>query len=207
MNFKFKAFILLLGLPILFSFTLQSTKSKKSIGIYKTYIDFFKEHDDHKLKKGAIYKNPLSEQLKIKTPDSTYTIEPGSIFGYFDGKDKYRYYYDGITSHGGYYKIKEVGQFIIYEKVINHKATRGSKLKGPVKHIYFSKEMNSPIKELNYANLTEEYKDNPEVLYVVSKIGPKCKNCYTKKTKKGYFINYEVSKYIKLKEDSLRTKF
>lgn len=187
----------------------QSDEKKITGGIFSSYENFMKNEYSIVTQKGngRLVKNNLTEAIKIKTKDSTYHYALGSIYGYFDGRDKYRFFKSTENSlYSGYFKIKEVGQFIVYEKVIYHKATKGSKLKGPVRHVFFSKEFNSAIKELNFNNLTEEFKNVPEILYFVNKVGAKCNSCLTKKTKKGYNITNQINKYNQQRADSIKLR-
>lgn len=178
-------------------------KNKKLVGaLYFTYNDFFRDEKSFSVYKGngSFSKNNLTEviKIKLKEKDSSLVYKPGDIFGYTDGKDKYRYYKSKTNPlFTGYYKVKEVGYVIIYEKQVLYKATKGSKLKGLVTHVFFSTEFNSPIRELTYENLSEEFKTNANVLYMIDKMESKCKSCITKKTRKGYNINIQITKYIK----------
>ena len=180
----------------------QDSGKKLVGGLYFTYNDFFKDIKSFSVYKGSgsFNKNNLTEviKLKVKDKDSSYTFKPGDVFGYTDGKDKYRFYRSAVNPlFTGYYKIREVGFVIIYEKQVLYKSTKGSKMKGLVTQVFFSKEFDSPIKELSYSNLSDEFRSNANMLYIIDKMESKCKNCLTKKTRKGYNLNIQITKYIK----------
>jgi hypothetical protein len=178
----------------------QKSNSKIIGGVYLTYADLLKGKITNPVYKGngKITKNNLTEVLKLKINDSTITYNMGDVFGYIDGKEKFRYAKSLENPlYNGYFKFKEVSQFIVYEKTVYHKSTKGSKLKGPIKHVFFSKEVNSAIKELNFNNLSDEFRNVPEVLYWVNKIGAKCNSCLTKKTRNGYNITNQINNYNK----------
>lgn len=208
---SFKIFSLYSTVFFFINFNIVAQTKKIQSGVFFNYIDFLKNECNVFVLKGEgkFVKNTLNERIKIKSKDSTFSYLPGQLFGFYDGKYKYRYWKSSENAlYSGYFKIKEVGQFIVYEKVIYHKSTKGSKLKGPVMHVFFSKEFNSAIKELNFNNLTEEFKNVPEILYFVNKIGAKCNSCLTKKTKNGYNITKQINKYNYQRADSMiKVKF
>lgn len=73
----------------------------------------------------------------------------GEIYGYFDGKDKYRYYYDDKNEAGllGYFKIESQKGIIIYSNWALHGGTT----------YYYSTELDTPLKTLNYKNLIRDF--------------------------------------------------
>ena len=85
--------------------------------------------------------NPTSvDILPIVNNGETKKYLPGEIYGYSDGENKFRFFFDDKNegSPYGYFKMEENKELIIYSQWNLHGGT----------FYFYSKDCNSPIKDL-----------------------------------------------------------
>ncbi len=101
------------------------------------------DNNNSKIKQG-------NNQLIILTsPAGKKTYKLAELIGYFDGKNKFKYFYDEKSedAYFGYFKIEETKGLIIYSQWYIHG--------GPI--FFYSKDFESPIKLLNKRNLEKDF--------------------------------------------------
>lgn len=128
------------------------TDSLKQNGIYQTSNNYVKGElllpFDNSAKKERHFKEPFfhSNQLWVVEKDSTYKFYCDDIWGFRrDGMDWRLYENEG-------YRILYNSNSIVYEQPLFTNGRISSSL-------YFSRELNLPIKSLTKANLLEVYHD------------------------------------------------
>jgi hypothetical protein len=127
--------------------------------------------------------------LKMITPDATYKFKPGSIYGYNECGNVFRFFPGGkeLNAQEDYYKVEEAGSMILYSSVF----VSGDE-------IFYSKDLTSPIHRLTLQNLKDDFKDNPEFLDEAKKL---------KKRPDGLFTRDEQGfEILKVYEASSRQK-
>ncbi len=189
--------------------TYAQTKAKPLIGaVYRTYKDFLKGNQSLLTYKGETFVPfTYNQTIKIKNKDTAVRIQPGAIFAYYDGKNNYRYFKSTENKlYVGYFKILEVGQMVVYEKLIYYPTTPNSKVKGQKLRAFYSVTINSDIRELNYTNLSNDFKDEPLFLAEITKIQNTCKECLAKKKKGGYQIVKNIEKAAKEHPEQINRK-
>jgi hypothetical protein len=121
----------------------------------------------------------LTFELIMTTPDSTFRIKPGSIYGYFECGNTYRYSFGtGISAQEGYYKIEEAKELVIYSCPLLY----GSET-------FYSQDLTSDIKRLTKKNLEADFKNYPEFLNAIKKTSKKFEGDFTVRNNGNYLIN------------------
>ena len=176
------------------------TKSKTDTcyaGVYLTYNDFFKKHLSHKINtksKGNNFDFVLaSKTIKIITRDTTVKFKPGSIFGFYDCRDLYRYSPDvELLSPEDYYKIEEMGSEESGKLIIYTSVFKGGK------EYFFSTGLNYPIHRLNMNHLEKDFKGLfPKFIEAVKKIMAENAGDIAAKDSIGHFlINKLYQQYV-----------
>jgi hypothetical protein len=173
-----KVILTTLALTIVLWTFCQNNNMTKSF-IYKTFDEFTQDKPSVTIdyEKGDIIKYSfpagLQTRLKTKTDDVVTIYKPGDIWGYKEKGELYR--------HFSNYKQKDLGwEFKCYFKVIyNNEAVVYS-----VAHIrdalimvestytvyYYSKDINSDIKNINDDNLNADFSDKPEIIKIIKKL-------------------------------------
>ncbi len=119
-------------------------------GIYTSGTDFMNQKlilsFNKSESRGTTFKNPLGHyhELWLKTKDSTYKFFNDDIWGYREKSNDYRLYKSDP------YKIDYTGHIIIYSVP----STPGN---GTGSTIFFSKDINGPVYDLNKKRVLEVY--------------------------------------------------
>lgn len=181
--------------------------------VYTSFKDFVKETPSITVmkKKGNYFNVSIATDIiNIKSDNKTLKYLPGSIYAYNDAKNIYRYYkVKGDPLFVGYFKIIEVSQLIIYEKLVyfnTHPGGRSEKGKGLVRKLFYSVNLESPILELNHKNLSLDFKDNAIALSEINVINNSCKTCLQKKTSDGFVVNTRLNDLAKRYPDKFKQK-
>jgi hypothetical protein len=141
-------------------------------GVYLSYEDFTKNKLSHKINKNAEgnkldFSVPadMTLRLKIVTNDSVLKFRPGTIYGYYDCGNTFRYSPgSALNAQEDYYKILEKKDLIIYSSAF----VSGSE-------IFYSRGLNSPIYRLTKKDLERDFKDHPEFLKAADKLSKETK--------------------------------
>lgn len=189
----------------------QTNLSEIKGALYATVKEFIANEPSFVVpkKSGNYFKvNIANDKVSLKKDNTTKEYAPGSIYGYFDGRNKYRYYKTDNPLHTGYFKIVELGQIIIYEKLVYYVSKPiafGSKgHRGLVREVFYSLTLDSPIKELNHNNLINDFKDNPVALAEINAVNNSCKSCLSKQKADGYFVNTTLNELAKKHPDKFK---
>ncbi len=137
-------------------------------GVFITQDDFINNRlsykintadKDHKL--SFTFPADFTLTLKITTPDTTFKFVPGSIYGYSECGNAYRFYPGGkeLNAQEDFYKIEEAGGLILYSSVF----VSGDE-------IFYSASPTSPIRRLILRNLKEDFRNYPDFIAKVEKM-------------------------------------
>jgi len=159
--------IILSFFSILFLTQLISAQKKDSCyaGVYLTKEDFLNNIISYKINTGAKgYKFGFAVpadwtfEIKIITPDTSMKFKAGSVYGYYECGQVFRYSPERheLYAPEDFYKIEEAGNLIIYT----------SEFVGGNEYFY-SLDLTSPIHRLKMKNLEEDFKNDPEFLRAV----------------------------------------
>lgn len=170
---------------ILYALSALSQRESCYAGVYLNQDDFLANRLSYKIDE-SIKGEKLHFQLpadikmtvKIVTPDSSVKFKPGSIYGYAECGDVYRYSAGTeIDAQQDFYKIEEAKDLIIYSSMF---------ISG--NEIFYSRSLTSPIHRLNLKNLEVDFKDSPDFITAVKKINKDVDNGLATKDKDGIFI-------------------
>jgi hypothetical protein len=187
-------FLLLL---FLLSITAYKTSAQKSdscyAGVYLDKNDFLKNHLSHKINESIkgeklVYVPiaDLSLTIKIVDKDSVVKFKPGSIFGYYECGDVFRYSPGTeINAEEDYYKIEEAKDIIIYTPAMI--GIHGLE-------IFYSLDLTSPIHRLTIRNLEVDFAKYPEFVKAAKKCNRKIKGDIAARDEKGAFIVNKIYK-------------
>ncbi len=136
-------------------------------GVYLTKENFINNRISYKINTGNKgYKlefPPIADwalEIRSVTPDSVHKFKPGTVYGYYDNGKIYRYAPDDDQYvPEDYYKIVDDKGLIIYTSEFN----------GGSEH-YYSVDLGSPIRRLNYKNLKEDFKTRPEFVSSIKRL-------------------------------------
>ena len=145
-------FLFLLQFSVL-SFAQIDTSCKSKAGVYLNSVAFdsntFTDSIflNNKMDRITMGNNSIIKLNSKKNGQKRY--EPGDIFGYSDGTNKYRFFYDDKNEGGpfGYFKLEEINGLLIYSQWALHGGTS----------YFYSKDLDSPIKELLKKNLDRDF--------------------------------------------------
>ena len=165
-------------------------------GVYLNYDDFknnrlsFKVNADRK--ENSFGFGPLAHIIKIVTPDTMVKFSMGSIYGYYDCGNVYRYSPDvELYSPEDYYKIEEMGneenKLTIYTSVF----------KGGTEY-FFSTGLNMPIHRLSMSHIENDFKGLfPRFVEAVKKMKSEHEGDIAAKDSKGnLLINKLYQQYV-----------
>lgn len=138
-------------------------KSNKEDGVYRTYRDFKAHHFTDSLHvnnmKGYMKDNGM-DQIVLKDGKRRRVYSEGEIYGYTLNGKNYRYFEsDTIPGIYGYFEILETNGLIIYRQL----ETRDDE---PVYSYYYSKDLMSPVKTLAKHNLKYELTNKNYVMAI-----------------------------------------
>lgn len=157
-------------------------------GVYITYEDFIKNQISHKVDPHNT-ENSFgfvlgSKTIKIVGPESTVKFKIGSVYGYIDCGNIYRYSPNvELLSPEDYYKLEEMGgeesgKLVIYTSVFY----------GGTEH-FFSTRLNSPIHRLNINHLRKDFEGSfPEFIEAAKKMASKNGGDIAAKDANGKFL-------------------
>lgn len=153
-------------------------------GVFVTQDDFIHNHLSHKINTGAegyklnfSFPADLTLTVKLVTPDTVYKFAPGSIFGYDDCGNIFRYYSGKeLNVQEDFYKIEETGGIVLYSSQF---------VSG--KEIFYSETLTSPIHRLTWRNLKDDFKDYPEFIEKVRELKKRPDGLATR-DKSGFII-------------------
>jgi hypothetical protein len=156
-------------------------------GVYITYEDFIHNRLSYRVDssiKGNSFGFVLGKTIKIVRPDTTVKFNEGSIYGYYECRNFYRYSPNvELLSPEDYYKIEEMGgeelgKLVIYTSVFY----------GGSEH-FFSTGLQAPIHRLNMNHLKEEFGEIvPEFIKAVKKMTFENKGDIAAKDGNGNFL-------------------
>jgi hypothetical protein len=136
-------------------------------GVYLDKADFLANRLSYKINECVKGDNirfsfpaDLTLTLKISKPDSVFTFKPGTIYGYYECGNIYRYS-PGTEWNGqeDYYKIEEVKSLVIYSSVFISGA-----------ETFYSLNLTAPIHRLTMKNLETDFKDHPDFINAIKKL-------------------------------------
>jgi hypothetical protein len=167
-------------------------------GVYITKNDFLKNRLSHKINESAkgeklVYVPiaDLSLTIKIVDKDSTFTFKPGSIFGYYECGDVFRYSPGTeINAEEDYYKIEEAKELIIYTSALI--GIGGLE-------IFYSIDLTSPIHRLTIRNLEVDFKNYPEFVKAAKKANRKIRGDIAARDKHGAFLVNKIYRETSVK--------
>jgi hypothetical protein len=137
-------------------------------GVYKTSDDFVHDRLSYKIntadkgyKLDFTFPADLTLTLKIKDADTTMKFRPGSIYGFRECDQIYRFFPGGkeLNAQEDYYKIEEAGSLILYSSVF---------ISG--EEIFYSRDLTAPIHRLTWRNLKNDFKDDPAFIAAAQKL-------------------------------------
>lgn len=136
-------------------FSQPESDSSATIRLFKDYQDYLAASplDTISLEEG----NKLSigyNTLVIKQGNQKRKYNHGSLWGYQNENDLYRFYDQG-TAFGlyGYYKVIDQDGLVLYSK----KESGGYRMSSTYVNYYYSKDLTSPIKKLSIKNLKMDF--------------------------------------------------
>ena len=137
-------------------------------GVFITQDDFVNNHLSYKINAAAkdyklsfTFPADFTLTLKIVTPDTIFKFAPGTIYGFSECGNVYRYYPGGkeLNAQEDFYKIEEVGGLIIYSSAF----VSGDE-------IFYSMSLTSYIRRLTLRNLKEDFRNYPDFIEKVEKM-------------------------------------
>ena len=158
-------------------------------GVYLTKADFVAKHLTHKINENIkgdklkfTFPADLTFTIKIISPDSTIIFKPGTIFGYYECGEIFRYS-PGTEWNGqeDYYKIEESKGLIIYSSAFISGAES-----------FYSLNPTSPIHRLTMKNLEVDFKDHPDFIIALKKLNKDVDDGLATRNKDGSFIVNQV---------------
>ena len=181
-------FLFFLFLLVFFGYKISAQKTDSCYaGVYITKNDFLKNHLSHTINESAkgeklvyVPVADLSLTIKIVDMDSSVTFKPGSIFGYYECGDVFRYSPGTeINALEDYYKIEEAKELILYTSALI--GIGGLE-------IFYSVDLTSPIHRLTIRNLEVDYKNCPEFVKAAKKANRKIGGDIAARDEHGAFI-------------------
>lgn len=173
MKFQFTIGILLLSLISVSTSEARNSKkfnfkplaAKKdtcdSAGVYLTQDDFIKRRLSYKVnpnrsgQKMSINQVLNQKVIKINRPDTSVAFKPGSVYGYYQCGERYRY------SDKDYFNIVEKSPLVIY-------SLTKSNFSGVTEtHYFYSLTPTSEIKALSLDNIEKDFKSKPAFIQEV----------------------------------------
>jgi hypothetical protein len=154
-------------------------------GVYLNKEDFLKNHLSYRINQANKHEKllftfpaDLTLTLKIVKHDSVMKFKPGSIYGYFECGDVYRYSPGTeLNALEDYYKIEDVKGLILYSSLF---------LSG--KETFYSLDLTSPIHRLTKINLEKDFKDYPQFIKAIKKPHKNFKGDLATRDNKGAFV-------------------
>jgi len=121
----------------------------------------------------------LSFKVEITTPDTTYKFTPGSIYGYADCGNVYRYFRGGkeLNAQRDFYKVEEIGAGLI---LYSSELVSGNET-------FYSTSLTAPIHRLTLQNLEKDYGDRPQFIAEAKKLKKKPDGLSTRDNK-GFVV-------------------
>jgi hypothetical protein len=166
----------------------QSVECIKTGGIFKTTGSYFHNQYSDSVcldnKKNSIHKG-YSYNLVIRADGNKTTFKCNEIYGYYDGKDTYRYFKtNGIKGPKGYFKIEDTSGLIIYSQI--HYYFRHRSI-----DYYYSKGLGDPINILDIKSLKSDF-DNTDFFKWANEL-----KTLNQKNGSVFFVNELYKKYIR----------
>jgi hypothetical protein len=163
---------------------LAEIKDSCRAGVYLTKDDLVQNHLSFDIVKNKHYKMnftfpaDMSLTLKIIKPDTELVFKPGTIYGYYDCGSVYRYSpMLELNVPEDYYKIEEAKGLVIYSSRFISGA-----------EIYYSLDINSPVRRLTLKNLEADLKDDPDFINAIKKYTSKPGSDIWDRDKDGAFM-------------------
>jgi hypothetical protein len=158
----------ILSLTLCFRSSIAQMKDSCYAGVYKTSDDFIHDRLSFKTNTASAgykltftFPADLTLTLKIETSDTTLKFPPGSIYGYRECKNIYRFYRGGkeLNAQEDFYKIEQAGSLILYSSMF---------ISGD--EIFYSTSLTSPIHRLTLRNLKSDFKNDPHFIAEAKKL-------------------------------------
>jgi hypothetical protein len=178
--------VLILSIFFIDSLSGQDKKKPCIAGVYHTADDLQNNRLSHQIntmekgdKFGFLFPADLRLTIRITKPDTTLEFKPGSVFGYGECGNRYRYYPGGdLLAQEDFYRIEEQRGIIIYSS----KFVSGDEM-------FYSRTINSPIHRLSLGNIEKDFADQPGFVDDVRCLNKEgLRGDIAKKDKKGKFI-------------------
>jgi|GEM_PF-2797594 outer membrane pore protein E len=130
-------------------------EEKKWAGVYRSFAEFnngkFYDSIDLDIRKHKIYVSSF-DRLIVKTESRKTVYKPGTVYGYFDGKNLRRYgETNSVLKDFGYFTVQDTNGLILYKQIqTGYKGTQHTSF-------FYSTTLNSPIKKLSVKNLNLDF--------------------------------------------------